>query len=548
MSDNPVADQDWEEAEFRARVLAELPEQLTEGDVAWAMRQLGVSRATVFRLAKQFRDNARTSALLPNSSGPKPGMQPMEPAIEAIVTHHFKAFYATRRKPTKTRFWREVAADCRAKGLAPPSIRRLGRWLDLKDQAKLMARREGKDKAERRHLATPGTLTAVRPLDIVQIDHTKADVTVVDPVTRRPLGRPTLTVAIDVNSRMILGFHLSLEPPSLLSVALCLTHAVMDKSHWLAARGINTDWPGHGIPKAIYVDNGAEFHARAFGLACAEYQIDLRYRPPGTPRYGGHIERLIGTMMGAVHLLPGSHFSNIFERGDLDAEAEAVMTLAELETWLALEITGSYHARVHSALETTPAAAWTTRKDAAKLRMPADLRQFLVDFLPSEQRVLQRDGFHLFHIRYWSDELRWLMGSDSRKYTLKYDPRDLSRIFVLTEDGIIEARPADLTRPAITLWEHHAARRALREAGRRSVDEELIFRTIEAQRDLVDSAARQTKAIRRHQARRAHLNPRGVIDVTPVPEVPEALPAPENKSNALKDHPGFYVEEWYDDD
>lgn len=548
MSDNPVPDQDWEEAEFRARVLAELPEQLTEGDVEWAMRQLDVSRATVFRLAKQLRDDSRTSALLPNTSGPKPGMQPMDPAVEAIVAHHFKEFYATRRKPTKTRFWREVAADCRAKGLAPPSIRRLGRWLDLKDQAKLMARREGKDKAERRHLTTPGTLTAARPLDIVQIDHTKADVTVVDPVTRRPLGRPTLTVAIDVNTRVVLGFHLSLEPPSLLSVALCLTHAVMDKSHWLAARGINTDWPAHGIPRAIYVDNGAEFHARAFGLACAEYQIDLRYRPPGTPRYGGHIERLIGTMMGAVHLLPGSHFSNIFERGDLDAEAEAVMTLAELETWLALEITGSYHARIHSALETAPAAAWAARADQARLRMPADLRQFLVDFLPSEQRVLQRDGFHLFHIRYWSNELRWLMARESRKYTLKYDPRDLSRIFVLTEDGIIEARPADLTRPAITLWEHRAARRALRESGRRSVDEELIFRTIEAQRDLVDSAARQTKAIRRHQARRAHLDPRPMIDVTPASEPPAALPASENKSNALKDHPGFYVEEWYDDD
>ena len=548
MSDNPVADQNWEEAEFRARVLAELPEQLTEGDVSWAMRQLNVSRATVYRLAKQFRDDPRTSALLPSTSGPKPGMQPMDPAVEAIVAHHFREFYATRRKPTKTRFWREVAADCKAKGLAPPSIRRLGRWLDLKDQAKLMARREGKDKAERRYLATPETLTAARALDIVQIDHTKADVTVVDPVTRRPLGRPTLTLATDVNTRMVLGFHLSLEPPSLLSVALCLTHAVMEKTHWLTARGVNTDWPAHGIPKAIYVDNGAEFHARAFGLACAEYQIDLRYRPPGTPRYGGHIERLIGTMMGAVHLLPGSHFSNIFERGDLDAEAEAVMTLDELETWLALEITGSYHARIHSALETTPAAAWTGRIDAARLRMPADLRQFLVDFLPSEQRVLQRDGIHLFHIRYWSDELRWLMGQDTRKYTLKYDPRDLSRIFVLTENGVIEARPADLTRPAITLWEHRAARRALREAGRRSVDEELIFRTIEAQRDLVDSAARQTKAIRRHQARRAHLGPRPMIDVTPAPEAAAALPAPENKSNALKDHPGFYVEEWYDDD
>ncbi len=548
MSDNFPADKDWEEAERRAQVIAELPVQLTQGNVDWAMRQLNVSRSTLFRLVKQFREDGRTSALLRDTRGPKPGMQPLDPAVEAIVSHHFRVFYATRRKPTRTRFWREIAADCQAQGLAPPSIRRLGRWLEGHDQAKLMARREGKDKAERRHLATPGGLTADSLLDIVQIDHTKADVTVVDPVTRRPLGRPTLTVAIDVNTRMVLGFHLSLEPPSLLAVALCLTHAVMDKSHWLTARGISTDWAAQGIPNAIYVDNGAEFHARAFERACSEYQIDLQHRPPGTPRYGGHIERLIGTMMGAIHLLPGSHFSNIFERGDLDAEAEAVMTLGELETWLALEITGSYHARVHSVLQKTPSAAWAAQADEAKLRMPVDLRQFLVDFLPSEQRVLQRDGLHIFHIRYWADELRWLMGRESRKFTLKYDPRDLSRIFVLTENGIIEARPADLTRPAVTLWEHRAARRALREAGRRSVDEELIFRTIEAQRDVVDSAERQTKAIRRHQARRAHLAPLPMIDVTPEIAAPEALPAPEGEGSPFLSHPGFKVEEWYEDD
>ena len=547
MSDNFPADKDWEEAEYRAKVLAKLPEQLTQGEVKQAMRQLDVSRATLFRLMKQFREDQRTSALLPNPSGPKPGMQPLDPAVEAIVSRLFRDFYATRRKPTKTRFWREVAANCRARELVPPSIRRLGRWLEQKDQARLMVKREGKDKAERWHLATPGALIANHLLDIVQIDHTRADVTVVDPVTRRPLGRPTLTVAIDVNTRMVLGFHLSLEPPSLLSVALCLTHAVMDKSHWLAARGINTDWPAHGIPRAIYVDNGAEFHARAFERACSEYQIDLCHRPPGTPRYGGHIERLIGTMMGAVHLLPGSHFSNIFERGDLDAEAEAVMTLRELETWLALEITGSYHARAHRVLDTTPIAAWTAGVDETTTRMPTDLRQFMVDFLPSEQRVLQRDGLHLFHIRYWSDELRWLMGRENRKFTLKYDPRDLSRIFVVTDEGIIEARPADLTRPAITLWEHRAARKALRETGRRSVDEELIFSTILTQRDLVDRAERQTKAMRRHQARRSHLEPGSMIDVTPVSEDPEALPAPEKKGNALLDHPGFHVEEWYDD-
>ena len=547
MSDNFTADKNWKEAERRAKVLAALPEQLEQSDVELATVELGISRATLFRWMKQFREDGRTSALLPVPRGPKRGMQQLDPDVEVIVSRLFEGLYATRRKPTRTRFWHEVAADCRTKGLAPPSIRRLGRWLEQKDQAKLMAKREGNDKAERRYLATPGTLIAEHPLEIVQIDHTKADVTVVDPVTRRPLGRPTLTLAIDVNTRMVLGFHLSLEPPSLLAVALCLTHAVMDKSFWLAARGIGTDWPARGIPKAIYVDNGAEFHARAFERACSDYQIELSHRPPGTPRYGGHIERLIGTMMGAIHLLPGSHFSNIFERGDLDAEAEAVMTLHELEIWLALEITGSYHARVHSVLDTTPLAVWTEGTGQVSSRMPADLQQFLVDFLPSEQRVLQRDGLHLFHIRYWSGELRWLMGEGSRKFTLKYDPRDLSRIFVLTEEGIIEARPADLTRPAIALWEHKAARRALREAGRRAVDEELIFSTILTQRELVDGAERQTKATRRSQARRAHLAPGLMIDITPDAEEPTALSTPQDADDIPLQLPGFEVEEWYDD-
>ena len=547
MSDNFTADKNWKEAERRAKVLAALPEQLEQSDVELATVELGISRATLFRWMKQFREDGRTSALLPVPRGPKRGMQQLDPDVEVIVSRLFEGLYATRRKPTRTRFWHEVAADCRTKGLAPPSIRRLGRWLEQKDQAKLMAKREGNDKAERRYLATPGTLIAEHPLEIVQIDHTKADVTVVDPVTRHPLGRPTLTLAIDVNTRMVLGFHLSLEPPSLLAVALCLTHAVMDKSFWLAARGIGTDWPARGIPKAIYVDNGAEFHARAFKRACSDYQIELSHRPPGTPRYGGHIERLIGTMMGAIHLLPGSHFSNIFERGDLDAEAEAVMTLHELEIWLALEITGSYHARVHSVLDTTPLAVWTEGTGQVSSRMPADLQQFLVDFLPSEQRVLQRDGLHLFHIRYWSDELRWLMGEGSRKFTLKYDPRDLSRIFVLTEEGIIEARPADLTRPAIALWEHKAARRALREAGRRAVDEELIFSTILTQRELVDGAERQTKATRRSQARRAHLAPGLMIDITPDAEEPTALSTPQDADDIPLQLPGFEVEEWYDD-
>ena len=183
-SEGPLSD--------RAKVLSALPEQLCRGDVEEAMEALGVSRATVFRLLKRYREDQRTSSMLPRSKGPKHVMQPLEPEIEAIVRHHFTRLYATRRKPTQTGFWREVAADCRRDGLPAPSIRRLGRWLELQDQADLMRRREGKGKSEPIFLATPGSLAAAKPVDIVQIDHTKVDVTVVAPVTRLAVGRPTL--------------------------------------------------------------------------------------------------------------------------------------------------------------------------------------------------------------------------------------------------------------------------------------------------------------------------------------------------------------------
>lgn len=70
------------------------------------------------------------------------------------------------------------------------------------------------------------------------------DLMLVDPSERLPIGRPWLTVAIDVMSRAITGFHLSQDAPSATSVGLCLTHMATDKKPWIAARGVtDLDWP-----------------------------------------------------------------------------------------------------------------------------------------------------------------------------------------------------------------------------------------------------------------------------------------------------------------
>ena len=56
-------------------------------------------------------------------------------------------------------------------------------------------------------------------------------------------------------------------------------------------------------------------------------------------------------MMGKVHLLPGTTFSNVQAKGDLDPEKSAAMTLDEVEQWLTHAITGVYHRDEHRTLK-----------------------------------------------------------------------------------------------------------------------------------------------------------------------------------------------------
>jgi putative transposase len=72
-----------------------------------------------------------------------------------------------------------------------------------------------------------------------------------------------------------------------------------------------------GLPHMIHVDNAKEFHSEALVRGCQEYGIIIDHRLRRQPQLGGHIERLIGTMMGAVHLLPGTTFSNPIDKKSL---------------------------------------------------------------------------------------------------------------------------------------------------------------------------------------------------------------------------------------
>jgi putative transposase len=371
-------------------------------------------------------------------------------------------------------------------------------------------------------------------LEQVQIDHTPVDLIVVDEINRKPLGRPWLSLVIDNASRMVCGFFLSMIPPSSIAVALALAHCVAPKDLWLADRELSFEWPVSGLPDLVYMDNAKEFHAEALRSAAQEHGIDLEFRPRGLPHFGGHIERLIGTMMGAVHLIPGTTFSNVAERGDYSSVKNAVMTLPELERWFALQV-HVYHSTIHSNLKMTPLTAWkqavAAREAPIRQMSNADQHTFFLDLLPGERRRIRRDGIRLFNIHYWSNVLSPLAGRVSAPVLVKFDPRDLSTIHYQDEQGNYWAIPyRDLGAPPISLWEHRAAESALRAQGRHSFNEDELFSTVLQQRDIVGAARDKTRKMARPESKE--------------PAYAPPIPLAEEDDLAQAKVTAFKVEEW----
>jgi putative transposase len=342
----------------------------------------------------------------------------------------------------------------------------LARRVARLDPVKATTAREGRDAA--RALQSAGGMTPVvdRPLVQVQMDHTVVDVVVVDERHRLPLGRPYVTVAIDVFSRAVVGLVVTLEAPSALSVGRCLAHMVTDKRVWLERLGVDAVWPMAGKPVEIYVDNAAEFQSEALTRGCAQHGIGLRWRPPGQPHFGGVVERVIGMFMQQVHELPGTTFSRPAQRASYDSDATAALTLLDLQRWLAFAV-AVYHGEVHSTLGRTPAGVWNEAVTTAALVTVINATAFLVDFLPVVRRTLGRAGFVIDHVGYFSDALKpWIARRERLdRFVIRRDPRDISRIWVLDPDGgaYLEVPYRTVSRPPISVWEQKAATARLRE-------------------------------------------------------------------------------------
>lgn len=210
-----------------------------------------------------------------------------------------------------------------------PSQRTIYREIARRSPYELMAARYGKRRAEMEFRVSVTGPDTSRALQRVSMDHTPSDIIVVDDNSMLPLGRPTITSALDEHTPSPMGFYTGFEPPSCLSVMRCLKHAILPKTYIQREfPGIKNRWECYGVPELVVVDNPPEFHSSHFERACLQIGADIQYTKVLVPWYKGKLERFQGTMChDLMHGNPGTTFSNILERDDYDPSRHAVVLL-----------------------------------------------------------------------------------------------------------------------------------------------------------------------------------------------------------------------------
>lgn len=374
--------------------------------------------------------------------------------------------------------------------LMVPSYNAMKRRVAEFDPFELMSARKGIQFAVNYYRTRGAAPRATRPLEVVEIDHTKFDAEVVHMGILR-LGKPTLTIARDQFTGAILGFYLGFEPAGYQAVMECLLCAILPKDRLTQNdQGPTRPWTMYGIPEKLLLDNGAEFTGDDLKNACYHLGTDIEYCPPKKPWFKPHVERLFGVLRQQfTNRLKGRTFTHKEEKGDYDVNEQPLIDLEDLQKVLLIWIVDFYNEAPSGFAGLPPRAAWDMALEEAPPRMDATEDEIRVWCGRCHESGLHSYGIEFRGLYYASPALSQLWRDlESTKHFVskstkeeqghqalyKFDPRDISRIWVLDRKNgnYIEADAVlkDYAK-GLSLHRHNINLRYAKEIAKDKVDE-----------------------------------------------------------------------------
>jgi putative transposase len=436
-----------------------------------------LSVASIYRWIQTYTASGNDiRALIPDTEK-RGGVQQsrLASAVDAIIQDVIESQYLVREKRTINYVHREVAVRIAdenqgrvpAEHLELPSRSTIARRINALDEKQRLTAKRGKKAAQHALHQHAKTVYPTMPLERVEIDHTRADIIVIDDQDLLPLGRLTLTYCLDTATRYPLGYYLGFEPPSYLTVMECLYHAICPKGDIQERYDTAHSWQTYGIPYTLVIDNGKEFIGQDMEDACHLLGVILQRTPIKTPHFKAAVERMFGTLnTGLLHTLPGTTFSNVVQRNDYHSLQQACISLSELDQMLHIFLVDIYAENFHRGLQGVPARLWEQATESGFFpRVPPSAAELLVLLGRVAYRTVQPYGIELNCLRYNCAALTALRTRmrkrDNKQVKLKYNPADLGQIQVYDPDEKQYLQVPALAQEYaqdLSLWKHKVIR------------------------------------------------------------------------------------------
>jgi len=442
-------------------------------------------------------------------SGSKPAMCDIYWDVEQ------RLFYLNRERPEDDQLSVSYKTVRRHIHKIPPFIKDAGR--------------DGLDRTKRRYASVGRGLNVRRFLQRVEIDDWEADLFVLlaetsvweklSPTERKQVERArcTVTAAIDVATRCIVGLNVSPRSPSTATSKAAVRRILTDKAELKNWAGAKDDWPMQGLPSLIVNDGGPAFRG-SFSNSLFFLGINQQI-PEKDPRKRGTIESFFKNLKKYCRQFTGQSFANVVERGDYESEKNASLTYEIFYKLLISYIVDVYHNTPHRGLGgRTPKQQWK-KLTAGAVRPPVPDEKIAACLGLHERRKIDKHGILVNGISYHTDALDTLHGlTRGSEIDVFVDQLDLGRIFLLTPKehraalGVSSDAPL-IAVPAVekegfsgrTLAEYLCAKSELREiieakqAADQKIRIEAFSHILEASRDARKRAGLEEDALTQEQ-------------------------------------------------
>ncbi|WP_338666029.1 DDE-type integrase/transposase/recombinase [Pararoseomonas sp. SCSIO 73927] len=249
-----------------------------------------------------------------------------------------------------------------------PGLRAFTRFVKMQCPFEVEYTRKGEAAARRKFHVITGGVATTRHGQRWEADHTRLNFMVRVTPDGKVQDRPWITVVIDCHTRMIVGFWIGFEAPSVETTCRALRMAILPKDKWIAqyGNGLRNPYPCEGLPVLMCTDQGSDFKARDLRERLARLKVSTLFTPVLRPYYRARVERFFLTMDRRFsNTLPGSTNSNILER-DVEKLASGPTALTLDDVWrLTLKwIVDVYHVRHHRGIGNSPLRAYLESVEA----------------------------------------------------------------------------------------------------------------------------------------------------------------------------------------